>query len=87
MLDERRRKILKEIVDEYIETAEPVSSAVIVDKYEQDISSATVRNDMAELEKSGYLEKTHTSSGRVPSAKGYRLYVDELLKYYNISLE
>lgn len=87
MLDERRRKILKEIVDEYIETAEPVSSAVIVDKYEQDISSATVRNDMAELEKAGYLEKTHTSSGRVPSAKGYRLYVDELLKYDNISLE
>ncbi len=87
MLDERKRKILKEIVDEYIETAEPVSSAVIVDKYESNISSATVRNDMAELEKAGYLEKTHTSSGRVPSAKGYRLYVDELLKYDNISLE
>lgn len=87
MLDERKRKILKEIVDEYIETAEPVSSAIIVDKYENNISSATVRNDMAELEKAGYLEKTHTSSGRVPSAKGYRLYVDELLKYDNISLE
>jgi len=55
MLDERKRKILKEIVDEYIESAEPVSSAVIVEKYEQDISSATVRNDMAELEKAGYL--------------------------------
>ena len=87
MLDERKRKILKEIVDEYIETAEPVSSAVIVEKYETDISSATVRNAMADLEKEGYLEKTHTSSGRVPSAKGYRLYVDELLKYDNISLE
>ena len=87
MLDERKRQILKEIVDEYIETAEPVSSAVIVEKYENDISSATVRNDMAELEKQGYLEKTHTSSGRVPSAKGYRLYVDELLRYDNISLE
>lgn len=87
MLDERKRKILKEIVDEYIETAEPVSSAIIVEKYENNISSATVRNDMAELEKEGYLEKTHTSSGRVPSAKGYRLYVDELLKYDNISLE
>ncbi len=87
MIDERKRKILKEIVDEYIETAEPVSSAAIVEKYENDISSATVRNDMAELEKNGYLEKTHTSSGRVPSAKGYRLYVDELLKYDNISLE
>ncbi len=87
MLDERKKKILKEIVDEYIETAEPVSSAIIVEKYENDISSATVRNDMADLEKMGYLEKTHTSSGRVPSAKGYRLYVDELLKYDNISLE
>ncbi len=87
MLDERKRKILKEIVDEYIETAEPVSSAVIVQKYEPDISSATVRNSMAELEKDGYLEKPHTSAGRVPSAKGYRLYVDELLKYDNISLE
>lgn len=87
MLDERKRKILKEIVDEYIETAEPVSSAIIVEKYENNISSATVRNDMAELEKAGYLEKTHTSSGRIPSAKGYRLYVDELLKYDNISLE
>ena len=87
MLDDRKRKILKEIVDEYIETAEPVSSAIIVEKYEQDISSATVRNDMAELEKAGYLEKPHTSAGRVPSAKGYRLYVDELLKYDDISLE
>lgn len=87
MLDERKRKILKEIVDEYIETAEPVSSAIIVEKYESNISSATVRNTMAELEKDGYLEKTHTSSGRVPSAKGYRLYVDELLRYDNISLE
>ncbi len=87
MLDERKRKILKEIVDEYIESAEPVSSAVIVEKYEQAISSATVRNDMAELEKAGYLEKPHTSAGRVPSAKGYRLYVDELLNYDDISLE
>lgn len=87
MLDERKRKILKEIVDEYIETAEPVSSAMIVQKYEKDISSATVRNDMAELERTGYLEKPHTSAGRIPSAKGYRLYVDELLKYDNISLE
>ncbi len=87
MLDDRKRKILKEIVDEYIDTAEPVSSAIIVEKYERDISSATVRNDMAELEKAGYLEKPHTSAGRIPSAKGYRLYVDELLKYDNISLE
>ena len=87
MLDDRKKKILKHIVDEYIENAEPVSSGTIVEKYETNISSATVRNDMAELEKGGYLEKTHTSSGRIPSAKGYRLYVDELLKYDDISLE
>jgi heat-inducible transcriptional repressor len=86
-MDERKRKILRAIVDEYIETAQPVSSNIIVQKYEPNISSATVRNDMAELEKIGYLEKTHTSSGRVPSAKGYRMYVDELLKYDDISLE
>lgn len=86
-MDERKKKILRAIVDEYIETAEPVSSNTIVQKYEPNISSATVRNTMAELEKIGYIEKTHTSSGRVPSAKGYRLYVDELLKYDNISLE
>ena len=87
MLDERKRKILKEIIDEYIESAEPVSSAIIVEKYETDISSATVRNDMAELEKAGYLEKPHTSAGRIPSSKGYRFYVDELLKDDDISLE
>lgn len=87
MLDDRKKKILRDIVDEYIEKAEPVSSGTIVEKYETNISSATVRNDMAELEKGGYLEKTHTSSGRIPSAKGYRLYVDELLKYDDISLE
>ncbi len=86
-MEERKKKILRAIVDEYIETAEPVSSNTIVQKYEPNISSATVRNDMAELEKIGYIEKTHTSSGRVPSAKGYRLYVDELLKYDDISLE
>ena len=86
-MDERKKKILRAIIDEYIETAQPVSSNTIVQKYEPDISSATVRNDMAELEKIGFLEKTHTSSGRVPSAKGYRMYVDELLKYDDISLE
>ena len=86
-MDERKKKILRAIVDEYIETAQPVSSNTIVQKYEPNISSATVRNDMAELEKIGFLEKTHTSSGRVPSAKGYRMYVDELLNYDDISLE
>ena len=87
MLDDRKKRILKAIVDEYVNTAEPVSSGAISKKKGLDFSSATIRNEMSELEKSGYLEKTHTSSGRIPSVKGYRLYVDELLKEDNISLE
>ena len=87
MLNPRKRKILQAIVDEYINTAEPVSSGSIVQKYGLDFSSATIRNEMADLEKSGYIEKTHTSSGRIPSALGYRLYVNELIKDDNISLE
>lgn len=87
MLDERKKKILQAIIDEYINTAEPVSSATLVQKYELDCSSATIRNEMVNLEKEGYLDKPHTSSGRVPSARGYRFYVDELLKDDDISLE
>mgnify|MGYP004567233019 FL=1 len=85
MLDDRKKKILQAIVEEYIETAEPVSSKDIVEKGEIDFSSATIRNDMAELEKIGLLDKTHTSSGRIPSSKGYRYYVDELMNYNNIN--
>lgn len=79
-LDDRKKRILQAIVNEYIDTIEPVSSSSLIQKYKLDCSSATVRNDMAELGKIGYLEKTHTSSGRVPSNKGYRFYVDKLLK-------
>ena len=87
MLDERKKKVLQAIVEEYINTAEPVSSNSLITKYELNCSSATIRNEMADLEKKGLLDKMHTSSGRVPSAKGYRYYVDELLKDDNISLE
>ena len=87
MLDNRKKKILQAVVDEYINTAEPVSSNALVEKYDLDFSSATVRNELAELEKNGYLDKTHTSSGRVPSEKGYRFYVDELINEEDISLE
>jgi len=86
-LDERKKRILQAIVEEYINSAEPVSSGSIVKKYGLNLSSATVRNEMVELERVGYIEKTHTSSGRMPSPKGYRLYVDELLNDQNISLE
>ena len=87
MLDDRKKKVLQAIVEEYISTASPVSSNAIAKNYGLDYSSATIRNEMANLEKGGFWEKTHTSSGRVPSEKGYRLYVDELLKDDNISLE
>ncbi len=87
MLDERKKKILQAIIEEYINSAEPVSSNAILNHYGLECSSATIRNEMSELEKQGFLDKTHTSSGRIPSAKGYRYYVDELVKDDNISLE
>ena len=87
MLDNRKKKILQAIIEEYINTAEPVSSGALLQNYGLNCSSATIRNDMAELEHIGYLDKPHTSAGRVPSAKGYRFYVDELLKDDNISIE
>ena len=77
-LDKRKKRILQAIVEEYIETAEPVSSGNLVRELE--VSSATIRNEMAELERIGFLEKPHTSAGRVPSQKGYRYYVDELVR-------
>ena len=87
MLDDRKKKVLQAIVEEYINTAEPVSSNALTNNYGLDYSSATIRNEMADLEKKGFLDKTHTSSGRIPSAKGYRYYVDELVNDKDISLE
>lgn len=87
MLNDRKKQILQAVIEEYISTAEPVSSGTIVEKYDLGFSSATIRNDMADLEHEGYLEKPHTSAGRIPSVKGYRFYVDELLNDENISLE
>ncbi len=78
-LSERKSKILKALIAEYIRTAEPVGSKTLAAMEDLHYSSATIRNEMSELEEMGYLEKTHTSSGRVPSHKGYRLYVDELM--------
>jgi heat-inducible transcriptional repressor len=74
----RKEKLLKLIVEQFIKTAEPVGSSALIEEYDLPYSSATVRNEMAELERLGYLEKTHTSSGRVPSSEGYRYYVDYL---------
>ena len=87
MLDDRKKRVLQAIVEEYINTAEPVSSNALTYNHGLDYSSATIRNEMAELEKNGYLDKTHTSSGRIPSEKGYRYYVDELMNDHDISKE
>ena len=84
-LDARKRKILQAIIEEYIETAEPVSSGNLVKNGALRCSSATIRNEMADLENIGFLEQPHTSSGRIPSEKGYRYYVDELLREDDIS--
>ena len=77
MIPERQSKLLKLIVEEYIKTAKPIGSSALCE--ELDCSSATIRNEMNSLENMGYLEKTHTSSGRIPSEKGYRYYVDNIM--------
>ena len=85
-LDERKKKILSSVVEDYIESAEPVGSKTLVEKYHLDYSSATIRNDMKELEEEGYLEQPHVSAGRIPSTKGYRYYVDNLMKERKLSM-
>ena len=86
-LSERKRKILGYVIDDYISTAQPVSSKSITEKYMKDISSATVRSELAGLEELGYLNQLHTSSGRVPSIEAYKLYVSELMDRGNLSGE
>ena len=78
MLDERKAAILRAVVEEYIDTAQPVGSAHVVRSSGVQVSSATVRNDMATLEQEGYLRQPHTSAGRIPTEKGYRFFVDNL---------
>lgn len=78
MLDERKAAILRAVVEEYIDTAQPVGSAHVVKSSGVKVSSATVRNDMATLEQEGYLRQPHTSAGRIPTEKGYRFFVDNL---------
>ena len=86
-LTERKKKVLRCIVDLYIRTAEPVGSKAIAALPDMKYSSATIRNEMADLTSLGYLEQPHTSAGRIPSAAGYRLYVDELMMDYSLSLD
>ncbi len=79
-MDERKLRILQAIIDDYILTGVPVGSRTISKKYETSLSSATIRNEMSDLEELGFLDQPHVSAGRIPSAKAYRLYVDTLLK-------
>ena len=86
-LTERKKKVLRSVVDLYIRTAEPVGSKAITALPDMNYSSATIRNEMADLTTMGYLEQPHTSAGRIPSAAGYRLYVDELMMDYRLSMD
>ena len=87
MISERKKKILAAVVDAYIQTAEPVGSKTIAETAGLGCSSATIRNELAELVSLGYLEQPHTSAGRVPTPKGYRFYVNELMQQQKLSLE
>lgn len=78
MLDDRKLAVLRAIVQDYVSTMEPVGSKTLVDRHHLDVSPATIRNDMAVLEEQGYIAQPHTSAGRIPTDKGYRLFVDRL---------
>ena len=86
-ISQRKKKILAAVVDEYIRTAEPVGSKTIAQIAGLGCSSATIRNELSELTALGYLEQPHTSAGRIPSPQGYRLYVDELMMDYRLSVD
>ncbi|MFA7692284.1 MAG: heat-inducible transcriptional repressor HrcA [Candidatus Hydrogenedentales bacterium] len=86
-LNDREREILNAVVNSYITTAEPVGSRTIVRRFGLDLSAATVRNVMADLEELGFLQQVHTSSGRVPTDLGYRYYVDHLMQIQRLSLQ
>jgi heat-inducible transcriptional repressor len=84
-LTERQLRIFQAIVDDFIETAQPVGSRTLSRKFDLGVSSATIRNEMSDLEELGFIEQLHTSSGRIPSDKGYRLYVDSLMRLYKMA--
>ena len=86
-MNERQKRILKALIDEYVSTAEPVGSKSLAIRFDNEMSSATIRAEMAELEALGLLDKPHTSAGRVPSTTGYRFYVDELMPAHELTRE
>lgn len=85
MLDDRKLEVLKAIVTDYVSSREPVGSKALVERHKLDVSAATVRNDMAVLEEEGYIMQPHTSAGRIPTDKGYRLFVDRLAQIKPLS--
>jgi len=87
VLDERKRRVLHAVVDDYVRTATPVGSRTIARRYDLGVSPATIRNEMADLEDMGYLEQPHTSAGRIPSDKGYRFYVDSLMEIHELAAD
>src|SRR5205823_5200822 len=78
MLDDRKLAVLRAIIEDYVSTTEPVGSKALAARHNLDVSPATIRNDMAVLEEQGYITQPHTSAGRIPTDKGYRLFVDRL---------
>ena len=86
-LTNRKKRILRAVVEIYIATAEPVGSKAVAEQAGLDISSATIRNEMADLTEMGYLEQPHTSAGRIPSPLGYRLYVNELMGEHRLTMQ
>lgn len=86
-MDERKKRVLNAIIKDYITHAEPVGSRTITKKYDLGVSPATIRNEMSDLEEEGYIEQPHTSAGRIPSVKGYRYYVDNLMQPEQLSVE
>ena len=85
--DERRKEILRKTIEYYLETAQPVSSEALLDRFKMDFSSATIRNTFQDLEDKGYLSHTHTSSGRIPTNLGYRFYIDDIMHKMELSFE
>lgn len=86
-LGERKLKVLSALIEAYINTGEPVGSKALQEALDRAVSSATIRNDMAELSELGLLEQPHTSAGRIPSPKGYRLYIDKLMSHAPVTKE
>ena len=86
-LTERKKRILRAIIESYIATAEPVGSKAVAQLAGLDVSSATIRNEMSDLTDMGYLEQPHTSAGRIPSPAGYRLYVNELMGEHQLTMQ